>query len=369
MEPLFPYPRLLQMRVPSYELPENRAEIDGVRLLQFGSPAVAVQQFQPEPPSTLLTVASSPRLLPAYTDSHCQVDLPTDPVVSYLSQDVQASVEVPKQFEDVRDIHESDYKQPVSFTQQVNLISGILIMPPPTQKFTGTVETAEGLYSHLPPRPVPPEVLQSRLEGKRMKEYEHLRLKFEQSGAKPAPKPTYEEIMQNTTEEVTANLKLIAELQRELEAKDKEMEEMQNIIDREERDKAALLAIGRIKEAEDWIKALEDESLGDEERTALILARNKELYAEIDSALERNRSFSPAPVTAVAENTVKMPSKGVKNTKKKGGLRPQVIKRPDGYRNPTLTKRISSAFGTAERAIKVAGSTRKLVPAVISVKK
>jgi len=246
------------------------------------------------------------------------------------------------------------------------LIEGILVMPPPTQKFTGTVETAEGMYAGLPPRPVPAELLQSRLEGKRIREYEALRLKLTQSGAKPAHKQTYEERVMAAGEEVSGHLQLISELQSELEAKDKALEDMQEVLENEERGKAAQLALGRIKEVEGKIRAMEDEALDDEERTALILARNKELYAEIDLALSKARTPSPvhrppieAPVAA----------KALVRGRKAGGVRPQVAKKPQSFQSQMLTRRISSAFGTAERAIKVATTTRKLVPAVLSRRK
>ena len=114
-EPLFPYPRLLQMRVPSYELPQYPAQVEGVRLLQFGSRPVSVAAFQPTPPNTLLTI-DSPHLQ-THADSQCQADLPTDPVIAYLSKDTQAAEDVPQRtFVEVRDIHESDYKGPVSLT-------------------------------------------------------------------------------------------------------------------------------------------------------------------------------------------------------------------------------------------------------------
>jgi hypothetical protein len=291
--------------------------------------------------------------------------LPIDPVIAYLSKDTQAAFEAPpKAFEEVRDIHESDYKGPVSAIQKVSLIEGVLVMPPPTQKFMGTIETAEGMYAGLPPRPVPAELMQSRLEGKRNREYEALRLKYAQSGAKLAPQLTYEERVAAAGQEVSGHLRLISELQSEIEEKDREIEEMQEVLQREERGKAAQLALGRIKAAEDKIKAMEDEALDDDERTALIIARNKELYAEIDLALSKARTPSPTYIPPTAPQiAVKPLGKG----KKPGSLRPQVLKKPLG--SQMLTRRISSAFGTAERAIKVATTTRKLVPAVLSRRK
>lgn len=239
-------------------------------------------------------------------------------------------------------------------------------MPPPTQKFIGTIETAEGMYAGLPPRPVPPELLQSKLEGKRIREYEILRLKLAQSGAKPAPIQTYEERVEAAGAEVSSHLRLISELQSELVAKDRALEEMQEVLENEERGKAAQLALGRIKEAEEKIQAMQDEALDDDERTALILARNKELYAEIDLTLSKARTPSPVyrpsidPPVAV---------KALNKPRKTGGIRPQVVKKPQGLQSQMLTRRISSAFGTAERAIKVAATTRKLVPAVLSRRK
>jgi DNA repair exonuclease SbcCD ATPase subunit len=297
-------------------------------------------------------------------DTACQVDLPSDPVTAFRSIEVEAVEDKKMAFSEVHDIHESDYKGPVPDKQKVSLISGVLVMPPPTQRFEGVVHTFEGQYSSLPPRPVSKEVLEQERD---LRELEVMRLKLAQEGVKPVRRQTWDQRSKQASEQLTEYTKKVDELQQQLEEKDKELEEMQAQLDTEQRDKQAQLALGNIKLLEDKIKAMEDEALDDDDRVALILARNKELYAEIDLALSKKDASEPDVVLEPPVTTEK---------KKSGNaLRPNVIRRPVGfkYSNPTnraaLTKRISSAFQTAEKAIHTAAGTKKLVPAVLTQRK
>ena len=237
-------------------------------------------------------------------------------------------------------------------------------MPPPTQKFIGTVDVGEGLYSELPPRPVTREQVMIREESRKLHEVEANRLKAMQSLGKSPPRPSLEVKTRLATEEIAGHMRTISDLQREIEEKDREIEEMQGKLEQEGRDKAAMMTMAGIKYAEDKIKAMEDETMDDEERTALILARNKELFAEIDLALAKQ----PEKLTGLDEIPTKEPLSAAKTMRKSGSLKPGVAKHPKNYRkkSPALTQRISSAFRTAERAIKVAAGTKRLVPAVLT---
>ncbi|CAG9321719.1 unnamed protein product [Blepharisma stoltei] len=349
---------LLSMRIPAYELPQAQKTSQPIKLLQFGGPSKLLKPIHQKhtQPAAIRSQIQEVKRNQHTDETGCQTNLEDD-LISYQYQKdigINADELQDMQFLEVNDIEDIPLQTPA-----VNYSEGRILMPVPTQQFEASVDIDEKQFTELPPRPISPSVLRDIEESAKLIREEEERLEMLRKDPMYHIKQTKEYRLKVLTEQL-ANLEDVAcKLEYDMKNENERIEDIDLNYRKELEAEKKKVALSIVEKMERRIEDLQDYD-NEEARIARVLAANKQLYGEIDSALKKKEKGEHEEVKIEQEQPIVI-GPSVKARPAKFNARE--------YRKNTrgiITKRLNSAMGTAQQVIQM--SKKQVRPAIVSMK-